>query len=610
MPSGGPVVAYTVTQSPSGQSQAFLQQFPQAPQDGRTPTQIVQGFITASGTLGAQQTAREYLTPQFSKTWNRTPQWSAIVYSNEPIVELVSRSDPREKGRPQTAVVSVTGTVQADLLGSGSYAVPSAKKPQGPQYFDLVEEPGGQWRINSQVSRSQQPLLHQPLLLTSYVFSLDYQPRNLYFLDPGSKVLVPDPVYVPLQATAANLMFTLVNDLNRPPGDWLSGATHTAFPPGTKVSGVTLAGQTATVNLTVASLRRASAQWQQQVTSQLLSTLVGSGQGGPSVQTVELVVNGKPWIPPNAQDNPVQGMPPQYNTPQPVKPVFYYLNSAGYLMQQRSDQVKPSARFRIGKGYTAIAVSRHLINGVRYLAALRGGTQGGGLLFTGPVGGKLVPRGNSFTSISWGLNDDLWATAGDQIYKLQGDANPQQPAGMAVPVNVVTPSGSILSGQPFDSVRVAPDGVQVAIIVDNGSSLDFGAISTQQPAAHAQASSHQPAAHPAPVTQIVLSPFFVDSPGATTFSAVSWYGPYNVITLGTPGPLLTEYPVNGGGATVIQPPPSQILSITASLDNPLIAGLPTKGGGEMSADPSLTGTWTSIPPLAVPLNGFSPVYPG
>ena len=45
---------------------------------------------------------------------------------------------------------------------------------------------------------------------------------------------MPDPVYVPVQATTASLMDGLVNDLITPPGDWLSGgATTTAFPPKT-----------------------------------------------------------------------------------------------------------------------------------------------------------------------------------------------------------------------------------------------------------------------------------------------------------------------------------------------------------------------------------------
>ena len=67
---------------------------------------------------------------------------------------------------------------------------------------------------------------------------------------------------MPLQAAArADLITGLVNDLITPPKDWLSGgATKTAFPAGTKISGVTIDGPTAIVNLggTIAKTSKAS----------------------------------------------------------------------------------------------------------------------------------------------------------------------------------------------------------------------------------------------------------------------------------------------------------------------------------------------------------------
>ncbi len=590
MPTGGPVLSYPVTASPGGQSQVFMQQIPQAPQATWGPTQIVQGFLVASGTLGAQQTARQYLTPQFSKTWDQTSQRAAIVYSNGPNVATVSitKSDPKAKGRrPQTAVVKVTGTVQANLLSSGSYAVPSAKAPQKPQplYFTVMKEAGGPWRIIDGPTK---------LLLTSDQFKVDYQQRNLYFFDPAGDVLVPDPVYVPLLATPSVLINNLVTDLISPPRDWLSHATSTAFPPSTKVGGVTLAGGTATVSLTGADIGRATPQVKQQVTSQLLLTLPGSGQGGPTVKSVELVVNGKPWIAPNAQGNPIQSQA-VYQPPQPAPTgEFFYLDGA-YLQEQRRIQDKPSAKFLIGKGFTQIAVSPPQPGGVAYLAALRGGPQGGGALYTGPVGGKLVKRGTGFTSMSWAPDGDLWTTSGAQIFMLRGDASPAQPAGQPVPVNVVNSSGGSVPG-PFTALRVAPDGVRMAIIV-KGATLNFGAINRESGAKISETT-----------TRIVLSPFSVDASGSASFSSVTWYGPYDVITLGAPGPPLTEYPVNGGGSTLIPPPASPIPWVTASEGWPLIAVV---AKGEMSAAASLAGAWGPVGDDATSsAKGLSPVYPG
>ena len=74
-----------------------------------------------------------------------------------------------------------------------------------------------------------------------------------------------------------------------------------------------------------------------------------------------------------------------------------------------------------------------------------------------------------------------------------------------------------------------------------------------------------------------------------------------MITLGEPGSVLTEYPVNGGSSTTIPAVPG-MQSISASSGSALVAGL---SYNHMAVDSSLTGTW-------VPLTsgGTSPVYPG
>jgi hypothetical protein len=571
MPSGGPVLSYPITQGPGGQG-AFVESVAQSPGDGSTPTEIVLGFLTASASIGNQQLEQQYLTPEFSKSWN--PGWTATVFLNRGVQSYspVNDHDPKQK----TATVTIGGKVVANLAGNGLYAVPSASAQRVQSaVFHLVKNSDGQWRIAS--ITGSEPI---GLLLTTQQFSDDYQQRNLYFFDPTGKYLVPDPVYVPLQDTAADLMQKLVNDLNEPPGDWLNGATTTAFPQGTKVGDVTLDGGGATVNLSGTKIGKAGELTMEQVSSQLLSTLVGSGQTGPAVKTVVVVVNGHTWAPKGSQGNPVQSTAKFRPPPRAQSGVFYYLDSAGNLM----DQVRPGAtpvliQQGIGKQYSQIAISSGL-NGP-YIAALRGTT-----LFIGPVGGRLTQRGGStgFSSMSWDPNGDLWAaTVGNQIVKLRGDASPGAPGFQPV---VYTVPG-IASIEQISTIRVAPDGVRVALIVGD-SAVNIGAIDS---------GSHQ----------IRLSPFSVPVPqGTTMFTAVSWYGPDNVITLGAPGQTLTEYPVNGGSSTSIPPPPAGVQSITASVDYPLIAGV-AKGG--LWADASLTEGWTSVnlgkDKLITP-----PVYPG
>jgi hypothetical protein len=570
-PSGGPVISYSMTQGPGGQSQPLPQIIAQPPAAGWTPKQIVTGFLAASASfVGGQRIAREYLTTKENRAW--TPNWSAHVYSSGPYVGQAAFTGT---GSDRVATVMVGGSVQAALSGTGGYLAPSASAtgaaPGAPPIFRL-QKVGGQWRI------SDAPPY---LVLTSYSFQYDYQLRNLYFFDPTTSHLVPDPVYVPLQATTASLMDGLVYDLIHPPGDWLSrGATSTSFPGKTTTIGdVTLTGGTAAVNLGGAITKGANdTKLMQQVSAQLLYTLIGSGGSGPAVQSVQLSVNGKPWSP---NLNPVQQLHQSKYTPaNGPSSQFYYVNSAGDLLSRVSSVSKPVKVAHIGTGFTQIAVSPDK----QYVAALKNES-----LFTGRVGGPLVRRaGDGYTSLSWDPVDDLWATTGDQIVMISGAASPSQQAGKPVAVSVVNSDGTTQNVGPFTALRVAPDGVRVAIIV-GGNDLDFGAFVPLDNVRPGRAA-----------VQIVLSQFYVSVPSAT-FTSVTWYGPDNVIALRDPGPELTEYPVNGGSSTSIPAQP-HMSWITASLGNPLIASLPR---GAMVADTSLSGSWTPVQGT-----GISAVYPG
>ena len=574
MPTGGPVASYPVTQGTGAQNQPYVQIQPQPPGADWSPEQIVEGFLTASASYGSYpQVANEYLTPTEQNTWN--PYWQAVVYKTGPGVTVVPGSSTAKN---PTASVAVTGTIQANLSGNGSYFLPSGgSSGVRPPDFQLVKV-GTQWRIS---------FAPQELLLTSNSFANDYQLRNLYFFDPQSKFLVPDPVYVPVQ-NPGNPMDRLVNELIVPPaGDWLSGgATQTAFPKGTKVSGVTLDGVTAVVNLTGTAIGKADDDRMRQVSAQLLWTLsvnASNGSNGQGVQSVEVTVNGKSW--PEGQGNPVQSKPTEWSPAPGSSKEFYYITSDGYLARETAGE-KPASIAKIGTGYSQIAVSPD----GRYLAALRDGT-----LLTGLIDGPLTKRGGGFVAMSWDSNDDLLASAsqGQQIVMFRGPTGTRQPFAPPVTVNVV---GAL--GPPFTALQVAPDGVRVAL-VSGTNQLTFGGISGRT-TGHPTITLSQVQESPPTQGQSVSA--------AVNFTALSWYGPDNVIALAGPptSPTVTEYPVTGGTPAPLQAVP-HMNTIAASYGEPLIAGL---SKGRMWIDAGLTGSWTQITDGNTPANGNSPTYPG
>lgn len=576
MPTGGPVQSYPVTQGTGAPNQPNVQFEPQRPGDSWGPQQIVQGFLAAAASFGNDdQVALQYLTPQEQKVWVK-PTLSAVIYKNGPYaaapVYPAAAKPAKTAKTATTATVKVTGDIQATLKGS-AYSVPStpaASLADVPQAFQLVKEPGGHWRISS---------APQEMLLTSGSFANDYQLRNLYFFDPTGTNLVPDPIYVPLRAPG-DLMNVLVQDLISPPRDWLYGATKTELPAGTKLIDVTVVdGVTALVNFTGTIAKGGTNDaLLEQVSLQLLWTLSGSGQSGSTgaVQSVEVELNGHAWYPPNSQDNPVQQKSQnQKGPPTGASSAFYYLDRDGYLTSRQGTAGGPQRIELVGTGYTQVAVSPDS----RYLAALRGST-----LYTGVIGGPLEKQDSGFTTMSWDRSDNLWTAQGDQVIMFRVTVTLRQPLFRLVTVPVTV---GRVQNTPFTALRVAPDGVRVALVEDNAV-LTFGAISGQQ----------------GPNPQITLSQVQLSPPNtANGFTALSWYGPDNVITLAQPGPAATEYSVSGGNPTPIPVEPG-MNTITASPGNLLIAGLTD---GSIVADTNLFGAWMTLGYGAAPVY---PAYPG
>jgi hypothetical protein len=558
MPSSGLVGQYSVTQGSGGSGEQYLQVNVASPGAGWSPVQIVQGFLAANASFTNNlQVAREYLTSKDAASWQ--DGWSATVFSDSggPEVYEVSKS-------AHTAQVTVSGTVEATVGQSGAYIVPQTEHASPKTFTIDLANDGGQWRITNAPST---------LLLSEVDFAADYQSRDLYFFSPpyktSSPALVADPVYVPVEAarTGSDVLLTeLVTDLIQQPTDWLaSGATKTAFPASAKVESVSLAGGTATVNL--GGGFKASQQDLQEMAAQLLWTLGGSNDQ-PAVSGVQLEINGKPWAPGNSgisvlqQSSFGQYAPPQGNW----SGTFYYLDSQGDVMRKQAPNGTATkvytANTKHPVRFTSIAVSTDQ----RYLAAI-----GGGSVYTGTVGGSLVKRfQGGYTSVSWDSRDQLWMAGAGGVYMAQGTS--------AAQTAVVMEDG----GPPVTALRVAPDGVRVALVLGKAQ-LSFGAISMN-----------------AGSILISLSPFSVTGADIT---ALTWYGANNLIALSGSGAgsVATEYPVNGGASTTIQSF-AGMANITASWSYPLISN---SASGDMSYNEGINGAWISLG-----VTGKSATYPG
>jgi hypothetical protein len=580
VPTNGPVQQVGAGQNGLSQEQDYSQPIPVGPGSGWDPTDIVSGFLAASASFtNNHQVARKYLYPTVEQTWQ--PGWAVTVVSGSPKITPVPPLPKTVSNQSELLEdVEVTGLPVATISGSGQYQSYSGSRTKSYR-FSLIKW-NGQWRIDGLPTTS--------LLLTEADFQHVYQPRDLYFLSPSGRPLVPDPVFVPQQTTNTELATGLVDALLQDPTGWLSGAAVTGFPAHSQPIGqVRINGPNATVDLGGSKGKPFAPDRQQleQMAAQLVWTLT---TGPTPVQSVELELNNRP--------KQIMGrlyqLPQMYQRWVPSQQAgsgLYFVSGSGAVEalsgagqpgagQPGHASAVPGAAGTAGiPALTSIAVSPD----GRSLAGI---TAGGGAVYHGELsrGASMKewrPTNGTCTSVSWDAQGRLWITCGGSIVWML-----QPGSSSATVVNVDVPPGSDIT-----DFRVAPDGVRVAMIVrgSSGSSqLMLGAIVN---------GSGGPAVQQPPVTI---------GASITQPDSLSWYGSDDLIVLAgnSANAQLEEVPLNGGQPTVI-PTPGAPVSVTAA--NPegsasdIAIGLP---GGRIMLS---TDGGTFQPTHAV---GDAPAYPG
>ena len=562
------------------------------PRDGWTPMQIVLNFILASADFADHRAvAREYLTRAASTSWQPGPGPAVTVIAQPPSPGPTSLPFG-SRGRADVQIgVQVLGQVTA----SGQYIPEPGGQAEEQQGFTLAKV-YGQWRITRLPTGSDGRISHE-LLLTKDLFQLAYQPRDLYYLDPSGKHLVPDPVFVPVDTTS--LASDLVNALRVSPQGWLADGVLSAFPPSAHLLRpveVPPGSRTAIVSL---SLPRADATDSSvaQISAQLVWTLTSPGFRSSALSAVKLYVNGKPWTPPGA-DSAVQS---RSDYPQPaLDPAagqnLYFLTSGGaarVLRGQGPGSVPVPGQAGTGRTpLSGIAVSPDQ----RYLAGVAG-PAGAATVYTedlaaaarqhasASAGGlEAQLTGITVSALTWDSGDNLWI-AGSQhgrprLWVLSAVGG--------VPVSVALPA---VAKQVAD-LRVAADGVRVAMIVNTASGRQVLLAAIVRAAASVRTEA-----------QVTLSAATQIGADLSVPIALSWYDADHllVVNASASGPEVEEVPVDGDRSSYYGIEPGMAAIAAAGPRNLVVAGLQT---GYLAKTVGLSELWSQFVP------GHDPVFPG
>jgi len=560
------------------------------PGEGWSPSQIVQSFLLAGADFSNHhQIARKYLTKAANRSWQPGPGPAVTVIAQSPTVQ----PDQRQYGSQDT-VVEISVRKLGQVSTSGQYIPAERGHAQLNQTFTL-QKVGLQWRIATlPPDGAGQP--SGELLLTKDLFQLAYQPRNLYYLNPAGKGrdLVPDPVFVP--ADSADPAVDLVRALLVSPQGWL-GAVRSAFPPAATLRRpvqILPGSRTAVVDLSLPKSATGPASVGQ-MASQLVWTLTSSSYGSTPIRAVKLEVNDRVWTRPGAtsavlsrSDYPQPALKP----PGREDPYFLTSSGAARVLGREGGSAVPGQAGTGQVRLTSIAVSPDQ----RYLAGIAG-SPGALTLYTSSLAAAAKPHasataralqtrmsGASITSLSWDRYDNLWVagTSGGKPRVWMLAASGGKPVSVGLPADV----------RSVTALRVAPDGVRVAMIASVGTSNGTGPQTEVLLGAIVETNS-----------QVTLSSAGQIGADLAAPSALTWYDADHLLVVNeaASGQQLEVVPVDGDRSSYQSIEPGMASIAAAGPGNSLFAGLQ---GGHLARSAGLGELWTQF------ANGRAVTYPG
>ena len=556
--------------------------FAMPPQDDAQPPDIVSGFLEALTSDDPNySTARQYLTKTASQTWK--PGLSSTVLADGPGIDS-NRLGGREGGDDLSFTLTGTRVAQVDEQ--------QAYSPAGGPYDASVhltrDKKTKQWRIDR---------LPQGVVMGKSDFQRNYMSVNKYYFASNAAAgtttqpaAVADPVYV---RRRVDPMTQMVRSLLTGPTNWLDHVVRTSFPTGTALKdGVTTLAPDDQNKLTVPLNEKARRVGQVQcneMAAQLLFTLQNLT---PAVDQVELQSGNSRLCSLSEAEAATARGPVQ----QPG--YLYFIDNKNRLVRMgagtnSSPKAEPVAgAFGEGdKELRSVAVSHDedkaaAVSGdgkELYVASLVSGDSLGTPVLTS----RAKSGQDRLTAPSWDVYGDLWVADRDpgnsRLLVLE--------QGRGEPLAVKIPE---LDGRIRD-VRVAADGVRIALVVAKGSkksSLLIGRIERRQEAAEGLPTVSVLGLHSA-------------TPELEDVTAMSWAGDSRLVVVGREqGGLQTMRYAQVDGSTPEGQAPaalSGIKQITAAESDrlPLVAdsedGIVRLPSG---------GQWQKV------TDGVAPVYPG
>ena len=580
MPGSGPV--QRVESSQRADADSPVRVWAEEPEEGAGPQQIVRGFLEAvTSDDPSYETAKLYLTPRQREQWD--PFESTTVLSGGLVVGPTF-GEPGPDNEDVYAI-ELSGTRLATVDAAHAYT------PRDGEYRTTLQlrRVDGEWRIDS---------LPPGLVVGESDFRRIYRPVNVYYyadlgaeagrVAHGADVLVADPIYIRRRIQPVE---EAVRALLNGPGDWLAPVVTSAFP-----EGVGLAeGHPPTVDESGALpvwLTGVPADWPRHRCERMAAQLLHTAANVASAEVTEARLydeSGGALCSVSAGE--VGDHAPGLLDGDLSRP--YFVDGEQRLVSASDDEggtrPVPGALGQEAAGLRSAAVSRDGNEGAGVSA------DGSRLLVASLTGGKEAET--VYTSDSAGEDAGLSAPSWDGLGDLWvADLDPEQPRllrlrggrgeAQEIPVDGLRP------GETIRALRMASDGVRIAVLVDNGTntSLKLGRVKRSDSGGGvvAEVDGLRPVA-----------------PQLADVAAVSWAGGSRLVVVGRPADgveqLLYVETDGSTASTATVPGLNDVTGVAASEDEnePLLAQT-----GTAIAVLQDNAQWKRVD------EGVAPVYPG
>ncbi|MEY9875508.1 hypothetical protein ABH931_005009 [Streptacidiphilus sp. MAP12-33] len=518
MPSNGPA---TLGPTESGNTQnTRVELVPVPPAPGEEPVELLHGYLDSlASDQGDYRTARQYLS---DPGWK--PSGAVTVLDAAPAFPPIPANTD-----VKSLSITATGNEIASLDTHGSYTTTLPRRSVSVQ-FHFTKNDKGQWRIVNPPST---------VLISQRDFQRIYASVNLYFpavagqTGAGVSPLVADPVFI--RTRVDNPLQTAAQQLVNGPSTWLQPAVNSVFPPGTKVQLDTSNAQAVKAYLTLGTGGDWSGTSCKTMATQLYATLTATANQSTSV-TLYQGKGGPAQCAAGTEGafNPVQvGTTAYFLGPdhqlKSVSPSVDASNGDRFVIEDVAGKLVPPGvtigSFAVSPTGDGSVASVSADGRDLYLSALGHGTAPTTPVLRGAGAGALSSPSFDGTGTLWVADSD---PGGKPLRAVIG--------GTPVPVDIQ----GLPDGATIQQVRVAPDGVRIALLVQSGASttLQIGRVQ--------RVGGADDQSHPSPAFSV--QDLRTTAVGISSISSMAWQDGDGLVVVGQQTGTTSVIPVEMDGS--------------------------------------------------------------